>query len=301
MSGPRRLLVFGATGQLARCLAVQASPQSWDATFLSRQQADLADPAALTRLVADGAWDAVVNAAAYTAVDRAETDADASFAANRDGPATLAAATAARGIPFVHVSTDYVFSGDKTGAYTEDDAVAPLNVYGRSKAEGERLVLDRHPKAVVLRTSWVYSRHGRTFLTTMMRLAGARDRLRVVDDQRGCPTAAADLAAAILGMVPYLTALDAGADRFGLFHFCNAGQSTWFCFAAAIMTLLAARGQDVPILEPITTAQYPTPARRPANSVLDCSRFDAVFGLPRRPWTAALAANLADQGDTMQT
>jgi len=293
VSAACRLLVFGRSGQVARCLQRAPLPQGWSLTALSREQADLSDPVAIRRTVNAGAWSVIINAAAYTAVDRAEHEPALAFAVNRDGPAEIAAAASARDIPLVHLSTDYVFAGDKAGAYREDDPIGPLGVYGRSKAEGESAVLSCHPRSVILRTAWVFSPFGHNFVKTMIRLAAERDSLSVVDDQIGCPTAAADIAAAILAIVPGLIGAAAHGNRYGLFHVVGRGETSWFGFASAIMAELAARGRAVPNVLPIPTASYPTPARRPANSVLDCDRFDRVFGIRRRHWREALAECMA--------
>ncbi|MGQ3031182.1 MAG: dTDP-4-dehydrorhamnose reductase, partial [Ferrovibrionaceae bacterium] len=239
-------------------------------------------PETATAVVAAMKPGVVVNAAAYTAVDKAESDADQAFLVNRDGPAALARAAAAVGAPLIHVSTDYVFDGTKDGAYTEDDPVAPVSVYGRSKEAGERAVREAAERHVILRTAWVYSPFGNNFVKTMLRLGAEREELRVVADQRGCPTAAADIAAAIVRL--------AGADHgWGTYHYSGAGPTTWHGFAEAIFAGAAARGAKVPArVTAIGTADYPTPAVRPANSVLDCSRIDRVHGIVARNWREAL-------------
>jgi dTDP-4-dehydrorhamnose reductase len=190
-------------------------------------------------------------------------------------------------VPFIHVSTDYVFDGRKDGAYVEEDAASPLGVYGRSKLEGESAVRAACPAGVILRTSWVYSPFGQNFVTTMLRLAETREKVQVVDDQHGAPTAAFDLADAILDLVE---ALAAARDREagGIYHLAAAGETTWHGFAAAIFAGWARRGRRVPALEAITTAQYPTAARRPANSRLDCSKAARAFGLRLPPWRSSL-------------
>jgi dTDP-4-dehydrorhamnose reductase len=190
-------------------------------------------------------------------------------------------------VPFIHVSTDYVFDGRKDEPYREEDAPFPLGAYGRSKLEGEAAVRAACPAAVILRTSWVYSPFGQNFVTTMLRLAETRDTVRVVDDQHGAPTAAADLADAILDLIDRLT--EAGGRHLGgVYHLTPAGETTWHGFAAAIFAGWARRGRRVPALEAITTAQYPTAARRPANSRLDCNKIARVFGLRLPPWQSSL-------------
>lgn len=278
----KTVLVVGETGQLARELARAAWAPGVELTFAGRDIVDLARPETATAVVAALKPDVVVNAAAYTAVDKAESDADQAFLVNRDGPAALARAAAMVGAPMIHVSTDYVFDGTKDGAYAEDDPVAPVSVYGRSKEAGERAVREAAERHIILRTAWVYSPFGNNFVKTMLRLGAEREELRVVADQRGCPTAAADIAAAIVR----LAAADHG---WGTFHYAGAGPTTWHGFAEAIFAGAAARGARVPArVAAIGTADYPTPAVRPANSVLDCSRIDRVHGIVARNWRGAL-------------
>jgi dTDP-4-dehydrorhamnose reductase len=235
----------------------------------------------------------VVNAAAYTAVDKAESDKALAFAVNETGPRNLALACADLGIPLIHMSTDYVFDGAKAGPYTEDDPVAPLGVYGASKLAGEQAIREIHAQAIILRTAWVYGVHGNNFVKSMLRLGAEREALRVVDDQRGCPTSAADLAAAILILAKKLTgAVEKSA--FGTFHCVGGGETTWCGFARGIFEAAQPRLAKTPRVEPIATADYPTPARRPANSVLDCSKLRAVHGITLPPWPTALRDMLAE-------
>jgi len=285
----RKILVFGAGGQLGLELQRAAPPAGFAVVGLTRAEADLGDPAAAGALAAAvGGADvaAAINAAAYTAVDRAESEPEAAFAVNRDGPERLARACAAAGVPLLHVSTDYVFDGTKPAPYAEDDPVHPLGVYGASKAAGEdavRAACDRH---LIVRTAWVYSPFRANFVKTMLRVGAERPVLRVVDDQRGSPTAAADLAAALLAM-----AAQAVQDRFsgwGTYHVCGAGETTWCGFARAIFAEAAAHGGPAPSVEAIATADYPTPARRPANSVLDTGKARAAFGIAPPPWRDSL-------------
>lgn len=282
-----KLLVTGGGGQLATELVRQAGIHQVIA--LARTELDITDAAAVFKAVGKVAPDAVVNAAAYTAVDRAESEAEIAFATNRDGPAHLATACAAHGIPLLHVSTDYVFDGAKAGAYTEQDppGPAPLGVYGQSKAEGEAAVRAALPEHIILRSSWVFSAHGNNFVKTMLRLADERDELKVVADQHGCPTAADDLAAAILAMLPLAVEHE---GRWGTYHFCQPEATTWHGFAEAIIDQARAAGAQLCVqrIVPITTAEYPTPARRPANSVLDCAKLTSVFGIQPRPWRVSL-------------
>jgi len=229
----------------------------------------------------------LVNAAAWTAVDTAEVEPDAAGRANRDGPATLAALCADAGIPMIHVSTDYVFDGLKGAPYTEADPTSPTGVYGRTKLEGEQAVMAACPRAVVLRTSWVYSAAGKNFVRTMLGAAQKVPRLRVVADQRGCPTAARDLAAAIMAIAPQLA--DAGPDQSGVFHACGAGETTWHGLATAVFEEAARHGHLVPAVDAIATADWPTPARRPPDSRLDCTKLARVFGVRLPKWRASLA------------
>jgi len=288
MSGPRPILVAGKTGQLARCLAQEAHRRGTALVALGRPELDLTHPETLARAVEAHAPCAIVNAAAYTAVDRAEAEPALAMAVNRDGAGALAAAAAGLGVPFIHVSTDYVFDGRKDGAYVEEDTPSPLGAYGRSKLAGEAAVRAACPAGVILRTSWVYSPFGQNFVTTMLRLAATREKVQVVDDQHGGPTAAFDLADAILDLVNRLTAATRDRDAGGIYHLAAAAETTWHGFAAAIFAGWARRGRRVPVLEPITTAEYPTPARRPANSRLDCSKIARVFGLRLPPWRSSL-------------
>ena len=230
---------------------------------------------------------AVINAAAYTAVDRAESEPGRCHAVNCDGAQRLANAAWQRGVPLIHVSTDYVFNGITSRPYRECDRPAPLNVYGRSKLEGEQAVLEAHPGAIVVRTSWVYSSFGANFLKSILRQAEKQMPLRVVDDQWGCPTSAHDLAAALLNIIcKHLS--EPSKNRAGLYHLSGAGETTWYRFAAAILAKLKKRGLRVPTLEPITTGDYKTAALRPANSTLDCSKAKDTFGIALPNWSQSL-------------
>jgi dTDP-4-dehydrorhamnose reductase len=282
-----RILQFGATGQLARELLARNHRHA--ITALSRDDVDLTDPKAVEHAVAGADTDLVINAAAYTAVDRAEGEEALAFAVNAIAPEAMTRACAARGLPFVHISTDYVFDGEKPTPWTEDDPVAPINAYGRSKAAGEAAIAAAGARALVLRTSWVFSPFGSNFVKTMLRAAETRADLRVVDDQHGRPTAAGDLADFILTVAPRLIAAN-DDDLFGLFHFAGDGPTTWRGFAEAIFTL---SDGPKPRVTPITTADYPTPAHRPRNSVLDCAKLTRVFGERPRPWRDGLAETLA--------
>ncbi len=283
------LILFGAHGQLGQCLAETALPAGWRLEAVPRARADITDAAAVAAALAacpDGG--AVVNAAAYTAVDKAESEPEAAFAINRDGAAHVAAAAAAAGLPLIHISTDYVYDGEKRSPYQEDDAVAPRSVYGASKLAGEQAVRAATPRHVILRTAWLFSPHGHNFLKTMLRLGQERDRLTVVDDQTGCPTAATDLAAAIAALAPRLA-----ADRgFGTFHYAGDDPVTWCGFARAILAGAARRGRRVAEVAAIPGSAYPTPACRPAYSVLSCRRLLETHGIAPSDWRAALDRHL---------
>lgn len=288
---PARVLVVGRSGQLASALAAATWPAGIQLSCRGRDSLDLRRPDAVAEAVAGGGWSAVVNAAAYTAVDRAETEVDAAFALNRDGPAALAEACARAGLPLVHLSTDYVFDGSREAPWREEDPVAPLSVYGTSKAAGEEAVRRRWERHVILRSSWVFSAAGGNFVKTMLRLAAKRDEIAIVDDQRGRPTAAADLAGAVVAIVD--TLLSGKTDGFGSFHFANAGAVSWYGFACEVFRQAALRGfAPIPRLRPIRTDEYPTAARRPMNSVLDTQRIARIYGIVPRPWEDALAETL---------
>lgn len=286
------ILVVGGSGQLARALAEAACGRAL--RVVGRPDCDFDRIATLPALLATAKPTLVINAAAHTAVDKAESDAAAAWRANRDGPAVLAAYCHGAGIPLIHVSTDYVFDGAKGAPYTEDDATNPTGVYGASKLAGERAVLDACPRSIILRTSWVYAATGRNFVLTMLNLARTRDHLRVVADQKGCPTLAADLAEAILGIADTLER-DGWQDRFaGIYHAAGTGETTWHGLATAAISRAGAFGQPQPkLIEAIAIADYPTPARRPADSRLDCGKLARVFGLRLPPWEAALDRTLA--------
>lgn len=296
-----RVLITGGNGQVGTALRDRFGGLGHIVIAPGRADLDLGHPATLGHIVADTRPDLVVNAAAYTAVDRAEDDAAAAFAVNADGAAALAATAAACGAPFVHFSTDYVFDGRKGAPYDEDDVPRPNGVYGASKLAGERGILAAHPRAIILRTAWVCSPTGHNFLKTMLRLGAERDSLDVVDDQRGAPTFAADLAAAVAAMAPRLIAAPAGDPAFGIFHLTGAPHTTWHGFASAIFAGAATRGLAVPHLRAIATSDYPTRAARPADSRLDCSRIASIHGIAAADWRAALEqcldALLATKGD----
>ena len=265
------ILLFGAGGQLGRELVRSGTARTLPMVALAHGEADIADPEAVGRAISRHRPSLVVNAAAYTKVDAAEVETEAARLGNETGPAVLAAAAAAAaGVPLIHISTDYVFDGSKESAYGEDDPIAPINAYGRSKAAGESAVRGTASKHVILRTSWVYGEFGQNFLKTMLALAATRDELRVVSDQRGCPTSTTDLADAILAIAPRLAANE---DVWGTYHYAGSGVTSWHGFASRIVAAQAPLTGREPRVTPILARDYPTAARRPANSVLDCSKF----------------------------
>jgi len=285
----KRLLVTGAGGQVGTELAAEAAAAGFAVVAPARAELDITDEKALAAAIAAAKPDAVVNAAAYTAVDRAESEPGIAHAVNARAPGILGRVCDRAGIPLLHISTDYVFDGASERPWREDDPVAPLGVYGASKAAGETALRAAAPRHIILRTAWVYSPHGNNFVKTMLRLAGARDEIAVVDDQRGSPTSATDIAQALLALAA--SAIDAkatDAPLWGTYHFCNAGVTSWCGFARAIMGGAEARGGTPARIRPIPTAGYPTPARRPAYSALDCAKLKSGFGVEPRPWAEAL-------------
>jgi dTDP-4-dehydrorhamnose reductase len=275
-----RILVTGRAGQLVTSLAERAAHNGrTELITCGRPEFDLEHPETISRSLEALQPDLVVNAAAYTAVDRAESDAELAFAINRDGAAEMARVANSRGVPLVHISTDYVFDGNKPNPYTELDEPVPLSVYGRSKLEGERAVMAAHPEALVLRTSWLFSPFGCNFVKTMLRVGAERRRLRIVRDQIGNPTSALDLAAAILEIAPVLL-----RERGGLYHLAGRGSASWHDFAVLIFKESCKRGGPAPQLEAIRTADYKMAAQRPANSRLNCDAFSCRFGITLRSW-----------------
>jgi dTDP-4-dehydrorhamnose reductase len=281
-----KLLVFGSTGQVA-CELHRLVPE---ATFLSRAEADLSDPPSCAAAVHASQADVVINAAAYTAVDRAETDEEAADLVNGEAPAAMARAAADLGIPFLHISTDYVFDGSGTRPWQPDDPTAPLGAYGRSKFLGEQGIRTAGGTAVILRTSWVFSAFGSNFVKTIRRLGQTRDSLNVVADQIGGPTAARDIAATLVEIAHQL---QAGKGAPGTYHYAGTPDVSWADFAREIYRQagLATVVHDIP------TSAYPTPAQRPLNSRMDCSKIEAVFGIARPDWKASLTTVLHDLGD----
>jgi dTDP-4-dehydrorhamnose reductase len=283
-----RFLLLGGTGQVGQEFRALALPEDVEVVAPSRGELDLEDPCAIARMIASQPWSAVINAAAYTDVDRAESQERLAFALNAEAPSRLAAETRRGGIPLVHISTDYVFDGRKGAPYVEEDAVAPLNAYGFSKLAGERGVSAANPRHVILRTSWVYSPFRKNFVKTILRLAAERERLTIVADQRGCPTAARDIARACLDIAMGCASQPQRAP-YGVYHFAGAGEASWFEFANAIVEIAADRLGRSPRIVPIGTCEYPTPAVRAADTRLDCAAIAREFGVEPRPWRPALA------------
>lgn len=278
-----RALVFGANGQVGTELIRSAEVGGFDARPLTRAEVDLTDPAAIARLIAASDAGIVVNAAAYTAVDKAEDERDLAFAVNATAPGAMAEACAAGRIPLLHVSTDYVFDGSGDAPWRETDPVAPLGVYGASKLAGERAVAGAGAEAVILRTAWVFSAHGGNFVKTMLRAGQGRDEMRVVADQFGGPTPAHAIADALWTIA---AALRDGRAAPGLFHFAGAPATSWADFAEAVFARTG--WPAVPRVTRIATADWPTPAARPANSVLDCSAIAAAYGIAQPDWRIGL-------------
>ena len=283
----RPILVTGASGQLGYALARIPCPAGYEVVALDRAALDLTDPAAIAAMVASRDWAAVVNGAAYTAVDKAESDVVAAWAINALAPSAFAQACVVANIPLVQVSTDYVFAGDRQGAWEVNDPVAPLGVYGASKLGGELAVRTAGVRHAIVRTAWVVSAHGNNFVKTMLRVAATRNTLSVVDDQVGSPTSAADLAQALLAIAIRL-AEDAEAPT-GTFHFSNAGAVSWAGFAREIFAQSGVHGGPTADVVPIPSSDYPTPAKRPSNSLLSHSAIRAAYGIEPRPWQAALS------------
>jgi dTDP-4-dehydrorhamnose reductase len=283
-----RFLLLGGTGQVGEEFRALALPKDVEVVGPSRGELDLEDPRAIARMIAARPWSAVINAAAYTDVDRAESEEPAAFAVNAEAPSRLAAETRRRGIPLLHISTDYVFDGRKGAPYVEQDEVAPLNAYGRSKLAGERGVRAANPRHVILRTSWIYSAFRKNFVRTILRLAVERDRLTIVADQRGCPTAARDVAGACLD-IAVRCASEPQRAPYGVYHFAGAGEASWFEFAGTIVEMAADRLGRSPQMVPIQTSAYPTAAVRPADTRLDCKAVVHEFGVEPRPWRQGLA------------
>jgi dTDP-4-dehydrorhamnose reductase len=289
MVEPRRVVVVGKSGQVGRSLCDALKAAGHIVIGLGRPDIDLCRPKSITDAIAQSRPDLVVNAAAYTAVDKAESEPGLAFAINAAGPETVAKSAEAAAVPIIHFSTDYVFDGSNTCPYVETDTTAPLGVYGRTKLEGDHRVARANPKHVILRTAWVCSPFGSNFVKTMLRLATERSELRVVNDQTGSPTFAADLALLVRQLVPHILNPAASESSFGVFHAVNEGTATWFEFARAIMAGAALRGGPYVPVHPIDSTAYPTKARRPTHSVLSTSKLHSVYRVRLQHWESALS------------
>lgn len=281
-----KILVTGSEGQVARAIAERFGAHQ--CVFTTRDTLDLADPASIERTIVATAPALVISAGAYTAVDRAEEEPALAMAVNGHAPGVIGAAAARIGAPVLHLSTDYVFDGSLDRPWREDDPVSPLGAYGASKLAGERALAESGARFAILRTAWVYSPFGHNFVKTMLRLAATRDTLSVVEDQFGCPTSAHDIADALLAVIArWQTAPDAGVNQ--IFHFAGSGETSWAGFARAIFAASAAAGGPSAEVLGIPTSAYPTPARRPTNSRLDCTRFTEIFAYRAPKWEESTA------------
>ncbi len=278
----RKILVTGASGQLGWELSQLASsfPQ-YEMIFTDRSKLDLSQPNALAAVINEIAPDAIINTAAYTAVDKAESEKELAMAVNAKSVEQMAAIAFARNIPFITFSTDYVFTGNASTPYTTETALAPLNFYGSTKAEGERLAIAANPNTIIIRTSWVFSVHGNNFVKSMIRFMKERDVLNIVSDQKGRPTYAKDLAMATMKMI---VALEAGQKIKGIYHFANKGETTWYEYCKKIQSLVGLSCQ----INSILTADFPTPAKRPAYSVLDTEKIEKELSLTIPHWETSL-------------
>ncbi len=283
-----RIAVTGQNGQVARALNEIAGRHGHEIVLLGRPGFDLADVSTIAPAIRAAEAEAVINAAAYTAVDKAESEPDLAMAVNGAGAGAVAAAAAELDLPLLQVSTDYVFDGSKAGPYVEEDAVGPLGVYGRSKLAGERAVAEANPRHAILRTAWVYAPYGANFVRTMLRIAANKPEVAVVADQHGCPTSALDIATTLLGVASRLAAEPENPELTGVFHMASRGEAVWADVAEAIFAASRAKGGPSATVKRITTAEFPTQARRPANSRLDCSKLERVYGIALPDWHGPL-------------
>jgi dTDP-4-dehydrorhamnose reductase len=283
------ILLTGGTGQVGQAVLRHAEKRALNIVAPDRAQMDLRNAQSIADMIASKPWLAVINCAAYTAVDRAETDTELAEQVNAVAPAIFAAETAKLDIPIIHVSTDYVFDGTKDAPYVEDDNVNPLGVYGRTKELGESAVRSLNPRHAIIRTAWVVSAGGANFVNTMIRLASERPEISVVDDQIGCPSSATDIAETLLFVAENPNA------TYGTWHFVNGGEASWFDLAARIFANMQQRGLTTPALNAISTSQYPTPARRPSNSRLSTAAIQRDFVIAPRHWHDAIDAILAER------
>ena len=278
------VLVIGREGQVAKSLAGIPQRCGMQVVCMGRPMLDLRNPASILAALQSTKPDVVINAGAFTAVDRAESEAKLAFAINADGPAHLGAACAQENIPVIHLSTDYVYDGRKPSPYVESDPVGPANVYGASKLGGEERLAAANPRHLIVRTGWVHSPFGQNFVKTMLKLGFTHPEIGVVDDQRGNPTYANHLAEAILSIAKQIAGAPAIDPRFGVYHAVNTGETSWCGLAQEVFRQTGARGFKLPQVKPITTAEFPTPANRPANSRLNSSKLRQAFGVALPSW-----------------
>lgn len=284
-----KILVTGGNGQVGHCLKEQLSNLGWQYTVLTRTELDISDANMVNAVVEKLQPDVIINAAAYTAVDKAEQDIDTAYAINRDGPAHLACAALHIGAAILHISTDYVFAGDKVGTYSENDSTDPKGVYGESKLAGEKAVIDANPKHIILRTAWVFGEHGNNFVKTMIRLGRTRDSLGIVADQEGGPTYAGDIANALITIAKHYD--QNKTAPWGIYHFSGLPHTSWHGFAQQIFAEVQRTNiytKSIPLLSAIATSDYPTPAKRPSNSKLNSNKLLQTFGITPSDWQSAL-------------
>ncbi len=278
-----RIAVTGKQGQVVSALLERGPVAGVEIVAVGRPELDLVDRESIRAVLSQIKPDVIVSAAAYTAVDKAESEEELAFVVNAEGPTAIAEVAKGLGIPIMHLSTDYVFAGDKQGLYVETDATGPVSVYGRSKLAGEQGIAAANPNHVILRTAWVYSPFGANFVKTMLRLAETRDALNVVADQRGSPTSALDIADAVIAIAKRLSA-DSDENLRGIFHLTGSGEATWADFAEAIFAGLKTKNGKIVSVGRITTADYPTPAKRPANSRLSNDKLKQTYGIVLPDW-----------------
>ena len=281
------ILLTGGTGQVGR--SILAKVQAYQEPFFvpSRSELDLSDPQSIQRVLESRDWTTIINAGAYTAVDQAESEPLLAEAINANAPSILARFCHEHAIPLIHFSTDYIFAGDASSPYKEDDDTAPIGIYGASKLAADKAILESHCRAVILRTAWVVSPYGKNFIKTVLRLAQERAEIRVVADQYGCPTGAQDLASVVLSILPRLMA-DQNAPT-GIYHCCNQGETTWAGLARVVMEESTRLGGTRARIIDITTADYPTPAKRPYYSRLSCDRLQKDWDITLRAWKPMVA------------
>jgi dTDP-4-dehydrorhamnose reductase len=287
------ILIIGCKGQVGTELCVQMEKLGIDFLAADLPEIDITDPLSVEKYMGLPHVKLVINAAAYTAVDKAESDPETAFAVNAKGPGLIAQFCKIKNIPFIHISTDYVFDGTKSSPYLEDDTVSPAGVYGKSKADGDALIQSTLEKHIIIRTSWLCSAHGTNFVKTMLRLGREKETIKVVNDQKGCPTFASDIAEAIIIITDrYFENKDL---PWGIYHYCGKEETTWFAFAEQIFKLAGQnRTFKLKSLLPIPSSEYPTPTKRPMNSVLDCKKIIKNFGIQPKPWKESLEKTLLD-------